>query len=359
MDNFKEHFYKILINREGFFIKQYYSNFHKKEVYLALKELKDGIYCVLISQEENEEKDILEAAEYIKSLKKPFSLNIIILSNSEYKYVNNSSLANRLIINKENNNVIKCDNSCMPLKYIYENIMREKTENRKEKYKFFKYKIPTLVIITINIIMYITTQIVINNITNTQVNNMMGALQAYSQEDRNKIINQLVNNISNSVLISFGAKDNVLINSGQIWRLLTCAFLHFNLIHIASNMYSLYIIGPQIEQIYGEKKYLGIYFFSCITASLLSYFMSTDSISAGASGGIFGLMGALLVFAIIERNKINKRYLSSILKVIIINLFIGLSINNIDNFAHVGGLIGGVFIGYISYNYKIKRHNNR
>lgn len=328
MDNFKEHFYKILINREGFFIKQYYSNFHKKEVYLALKELKDGIYCVLISQEENEEKDILEAAKYIKSLKKPFSLNIIILSNSEYKYVNNSSLANKLIINKENNNVIRCDNACAPLRYIVENFLQGNKE--KNNVRQSNYKSITLILMGINIILFSLTAFVSGDILD----------------------------IDSRVLLKYGAKVNILIEHGQFWRLLTCAFLHGGLMHIACNMYSLYIIGPEIQQIYGAVKYLIIYIFSCLASSLLSYFMS-PYLSVGASGGIFGLMGALLVFAIIERNKINKRYLSTILKVIIINLFIGLSINNIDNFAHVGGLIGGVFIGYISYNYKIKRHNNR
>ena len=77
--------------------------------------------------------------------------------------------------------------------------------------------------------------------------------------------------------------------------------------------------------------------------------MSPYSISVGASGGIFGLMGALVAFAIIERHKIEKRYLSSLLQIIIINLFIGLSIQNIDNYGHIGGLIGGFIIGYIIY----------
>ena len=113
------------------------------------------------------------------------------------------------------------------------------------------------------------------------------------------------------------------------------------------------IIVPQIEQIYGIKKYLSIYIISCITSSSLSYLMSSpEDISVGASGGIFGLMGALLAFAIIERHRIDKKSISSLMQVIIINLFIGLSIKNIeniDNFAHVGGLIGGLLVGYIIY----------
>jgi rhomboid protease GluP len=122
-------------------------------------------------------------------------------------------------------------------------------------------------------------------------------------------------------------------------------------------MYSLYIIGPQINQIYGSGKYFIIYIISCITSSLLSFLMSPYSISVGASGGIFGLMGALLAFALIERNKIEKRYLSSLLQIIIINLFIGLNIKNIDNFGHIGGLLGGIIIGYLIYKISQNRGN--
>ena len=83
--------------------------------------------------------------------------------------------------------------------------------------------------------------------------------------------------------------------------------------------------------------------------------MGPYGISVGASGGIFGLMGALLAFAIIERNRIDKKYISSLMQIIIINLFIGLSIKNIDNFGHIGGLIGGILIGYIIYRTSIKK----
>jgi rhomboid protease GluP len=120
-------------------------------------------------------------------------------------------------------------------------------------------------------------------------------------------------------------------------------------------MYSLNIIGPQIQQIYGTKKYLIIYIMSCITASSLSYLRSADNISVGASGGIFGLMGALLAFAIIERKKIDKKYISSLMQTIAINLFIGLSIKNIDNFGHIGGLVGGLLIGNIIYRTSKKK----
>lgn len=329
MKNFKEEFYKILLNKENFYMKQYYSNFHKKEIYIAIKELRDGIYCVLISDEENEDIDGTEAIEYIKTLGKLFSLNIIILCSEEYIYTNQSSLVSKLIINKENYSVIECDNSCIPLRHIFENVVQDnmiKGTNRKENY--LQYGVLTLILMGINIAVFLLTVFASGNIFDIDLN----------------------------ILLKFGAKSNILIEQGQIWRLLTSAFLHSGLIHVACNMYSLYIIGPQIEQIYGINRYLIVYIFSCLTSSLLSYFMNPYGISVGASGGIFGLLGALLAFAIIERNKIQKKYISSLMQIIIINLFIGLSINNIDNFAHIGGLIGGLSMGYVAYRiFPVKR----
>lgn len=330
MDKFKEDFYKILLNKENFYMRQYYSNFHKKEIYLAIKELTNGIYCVLISEEENEDIDSLEAFEYIKSFCKPFSLNIIIVSNGEYKYTNDSSVGNRLIINRENNEVVKCDDSCIPLRQIFESITQRNVntiENKKEDY--FKYKIFTLILMGINLGIFLLT--------------------AFESGD--------ILDIDSRVLLKYGAKVNILIEQGQVWRLLTCAFLHGGLIHILCNMYSLYIIGPEIQQIYGTTRYLIIYAFSCLLSSLMSYFMS-PYLSVGASGGIFGLMGALLAFAIIERHRIQKKYISSLLQIIAINLFIGLSVENIDNFAHLGGLIGGISAGYIAYKLSDKKHKN-
>lgn len=321
MNRLKEVFYKVLLDKENFYMRQYYSNFHKKEIYIAIKELRDGIYCVLVTDGKDEQVDSQEAFEYIKTLNKPFSLNVIIISGEEYIYTNHSIPINKLIINKDNGNVIKCDESCLPLKQIFENIIQKNfSATSKSKKDFFKDKLLTCMLIGINIIIFLITAFLSGNIFD----------------------------IDTGVLSDYGAKTYQIAN-GQIWRLLTCAFLHSGLLHIACNMYSLYIIGPQIEQIYGALKYFIIYIASCITASILSYLMSPDSISVGASGGIFGLMGALLAFAFIERNRIQKKYISSLIQIIILNLFIGLSIKNIDNFAHVGGLVGGLIIGYVSY----------
>ena len=101
---------------------------------------------------------------------------------------------------------------------------------------------------------------------------------------------------STSTLIKFGANYDLLTKSGEYYRLFTCMFLHIGIWHLLCNMYSLYIIGKEIENLYGKSKYLVIYVLSGLCGSILSIAFSHNTISAGASGAIFGLLGALLYF---------------------------------------------------------------
>lgn len=148
------------------------------------------------------------------------------------------------------------------------------------------------------------------------------------------------------VLILLGAKVNDLISGGEYFRLISAMFLHGGLMHLAVNMYSLYAIGPMVERVYGKKKYLAIYFLAGICSSIFSYSFST-SVSIGASGAIFGLLGAVLVFAIKSKGKTGIGFIKSILSVIFINIIIGITLPNIDNFAHMGGLVGGLIISFL------------
>lgn len=134
-----------------------------------------------------------------------------------------------------------------------------------------------------------------------------------------------------------------LVNNGQYWRLFTSAFLHADVIHLFVNMYSLNIIGTQIETFLGKKKFLTIYALSAITASLMSAVITRSS-SVGASGALFGLLGSLLYFGYNYRVYFGSVLKSQIIPVILINLIIGFTIPFIDNAAHIGGLFGGIFI---------------
>lgn len=146
----------------------------------------------------------------------------------------------------------------------------------------------------------------------------------------------------NETLINFGASWDVLVKSGELYRLVTCMFLHIGIVHLICNMYSLFIIGKQVENLFGKWKFLIIYFISGICGSILSLAFAHNTISAGASGAIFGLLGALLYFGYYYRSYLGSAMVSSILPIIILNLIIGFTSSNIGNAAHIGGLIGGI-----------------
>ncbi len=151
--------------------------------------------------------------------------------------------------------------------------------------------------------------------------------------------------------------DLFLIKNKEIYRIITCAFTHYNLFHLLFNMYALYIVGQQIESFFGKYKYLLIYFGSIITSSLLSLtFMSDNGASLGASGAIFGLFGSLLYFGYHYRLYLGNVLKSQIIPLILFNLFLGFMNSNIDNAAHIGGLIGGFLISMIvGIKYKTKK----
>lgn len=141
------------------------------------------------------------------------------------------------------------------------------------------------------------------------------------------------------------ANNYLLVKSGEIYRLLTSMFLHIDIIHIAFNMYALYILGPQVEKYYGKTKFALIYFISGLLGSLFScVFMKEATYSFGASGAIFGLFGSILYFTYYYRATLQGLLRSSMLPTLLINLFIGFMIPGIDVFGHIGGLIGGLLM---------------
>ncbi len=144
----------------------------------------------------------------------------------------------------------------------------------------------------------------------------------------------------NFTLYSFGAVYAPAIKSGQIWRLLTGTFLHAGILHLLTNMYSLFIIGTQLENFIGKKKFIFVYLISALSGSLLSCIFS-DALSIGASGAIFGLLGSMLYFGYHYRLYLGSVLKAQIIPVIVLNLILGFTISGIDNAAHIGGLIGG------------------
>lgn len=134
------------------------------------------------------------------------------------------------------------------------------------------------------------------------------------------------------------------IRAGQYYRLLTGMFLHGNIFHLAFNCYALYVIGAQLESYLGKFKYIIIYLFSGMMGALFSMTFGGYTSSIGASGAIFGLMGSLVYFGYHYRVFLGNVVKSQIIPLIVINLIIGFTMSGIDNFAHIGGLIGGALI---------------
>lgn len=307
----------------GYSIEEFISNDDLNRFWGITKEV-DGLRTniVFLDNEEyanhyfSNEKAVIENQE--KKLIK------VLFVNEEKDQETLRNISNLIIINTFNNNILITSDVIEGEANQIVTVLNSLEENNQTNSR----KCPiTLTIIGINVLLYIITAILSKNLFSSDIN----------------------------VLVQLGAKYNEGIIAGEYYRLITCMFLHGGIVHLALNMYALYAIGPLIENIYGRLKYIIIYFISGICASILSFMMS-PSISIGASGAIFGLLGATLIFAINMRDRIVKGFLSNILSVIVVNIVIGVSIANVDNFGHIGGLIGGIvcsliFIGKIKKQY--------
>ena len=148
---------------------------------------------------------------------------------------------------------------------------------------------------------------------------------------------------------ALGVKANDLIVQGQIWRLFTPMLLHGSILHIAFNMYALYAIGPGLERYYGRSRYLLLYILAGFAGNVASFMISPQP-SLGASTAIFGLLGAEGVFLYQNRQLFGpsaKRSLANVIMIAAVNLLIGLS-PGIDNWGHVGGLVGGSLFAWLA-----------
>lgn len=315
MNKFSKDLFNYLIKYENFYMENFTKSTNKSEQWIAIKKFKEGIYAVVITDEENEKNIEKEAHIFLKSKNENYRLNIIILSKNNYKADKNKNTS-KIILDIERKEILYLEQDAEVLGKIVLEVLRERNRHKKN---YLKYKWVTLILITINVVIFLISAFLSKNILN----------------------------IDNYTLLYLGGKFGPLIDKGEVWRLVACNFLHGGLMHIACNMYSLYIIGSQVEAIYGKIKYVLIYFICGICSSLLSYIGDYNTLSIGASGAIFGLMGALLIFLLKNRDVINKETIINFIVIIFINLYIGMSFSNIDNLGHIGGLFSGIIMGII------------
>ncbi|MFR2665565.1 rhomboid family intramembrane serine protease [uncultured Clostridium sp.] len=313
MDKFEKKLFNTLVSKAGFYIRSFYSESLKKEQWIAILENESMLYSIIIAENSYNVSLYDETYKYLKSLyNKNIVINEIVTIEGSYDYYEHD---NMLIYSLRDKKVVYSSNSCkLLIPIINEMDITKKTNNKRDKYMML-----TNILIAINLLVFLISAWISKNIFNIDI----------------------------YTLIIMGAKVNSLIDKGQVWRLITCAFLHGGLIHIFFNMYALKILGPEIEYVYGKIKYLVIYLLSAIAASIFSYIFGPQSVSVGASGAIFGLFGAMLIFGIKHRKQMGKAYMMNILQVIFVNVIIGISSSNIDNAAHFGGLIVGALIALL------------
>ncbi|MES2265762.1 MAG: rhomboid family intramembrane serine protease [Bacteroidota bacterium] len=149
-------------------------------------------------------------------------------------------------------------------------------------------------------------------------------------------------------LLRWGANYGPAVADGEWWRLVTCTFLHGGMMHLLGNIYGLFLVAIILEAVFTKVQFAGIYLICGIGGSLASILWHPNSVGVGASGAIFGLYGVYLVLYILNKAELRatKAILIGSLIFIGLNLLIGLT-GNIDNAAHVGGLITGAIVGFI------------
>lgn len=158
-------------------------------------------------------------------------------------------------------------------------------------------------------------------------------------------------------LIEWGAAYTPFIQQGgEYYRLFTCMFLHFGLSHLGNNMLVLVFLGDSLERAAGKIRYLVIYLIGGLGASFLSYHFSLEKgeavVAAGASGAVFAVIGAMLYVLIANRGRLEDLTTGKLVFLTVLSLYHGVVSTGVDNTAHIGGFLCGLFLGMLLYRKK-------
>lgn len=147
-----------------------------------------------------------------------------------------------------------------------------------------------------------------------------------------------------------------IIEGHEYYRIFTCLFLHFGITHLLNNMVMLGALGWNLELEIGKIRFVIIYFASGIIGNIVSLFydltLEQPAVSAGASGAIFGLMGALLYVVIANRGRLGRLSGRGMLVMVALSLYFGLTSTGVDNLAHIGGVVSGFLLAVLLYRRK-------
>jgi len=154
--------------------------------------------------------------------------------------------------------------------------------------------------------------------------------------------------LTNGGLMAFGMKSNEAIAAGQLYRLVTPIFLHGGIGHLLVNSYALWQVGPMVERVSGPDRYMALYLVSGVAGNVASFAFSKNP-SVGASGAIFGVLGGLTVFLFRHKNVLPKgeAMFSTVWQLAALNLLMGSAGGRVDNWGHIGGLVGGTTTAYL------------
>jgi len=181
-------------------------------------------------------------------------------------------------------------------------------------YRNSKMYMPTFTLITVNVIVYAYTSYLGGNFVYT----------------------------SDPVLETLG-QFNYYVVQGEVWRLFTAMFIHADIVHLFGNMFFLFIFGLRAEEMFDMKEYMLIYFLSGLAGGFLTLMLwPLDTLSVGASGAIFGMVGATIIYA---RRSIGQSIITALLYAFFL-FFLNLG-GNVNYLAHLGGLVVGLLIGYL------------
>ncbi len=313
------------------------------EIWLENKNQNYNIIRLVSKHIHNEEQfkyDFLKTKNIVKQIKRKtfsFSMNVLSIyvdveNKNDIKYSDDKKFVNIVLENQNDlynndiinnvfkdieNKIILGEDDFELISKITNDISKKNIEEAEKREKMIKQRKPilTYLLIIANVFIFILMYI-----------------YGRGSEDTETLIN-------------FGAVYTPFIKNGEYYRLIASAFLHIGFLHLLFNMYALIIVGTQIEYLYGRFKYGFIYIFSAIMGSLFTVALSPDNtVAAGASGAIFGLLGAMLYFGYNYRGYIGNSIINQVIPVVLLNILIGFSTPGIGNAAHIGGLIGGYII---------------
>lgn len=297
----------LLIDQKGFFLEEYPSTEEDLQFYLYTN-IRNGYLAVIFSRLGEEDKNHLAFLSYARSRNLPvYILNIVFTNDRPVPFKGERPNYAEVYVNGDGEFFGHSDVSLSVL---------SRTNVPSTRFSA-KAMVGTLSLVAVNILIFLLTAY-------------------YSRSFDIRV----------DVLIKYGAKVNELIEAGQVYRLLTSAFLHGDLTHILFNMYALFALGKMVEEALGTARFLIIYFISALGGGFMSYYF-TPNVSVGASGAIFGLLGAVLVLALLGKSGVKRGMFPRIVILLMLNLFSGFSSSGIDNFGHIGGLLAGILISFI------------